>query len=137
MAILGAAYNIGFIFGPGLGGLLARPDEGPEGFQLPLLVASGLAGLLGDRHLPHRAREPGAPTTTAPQGPNRWTMLGRALSHPVVGRLMVLTFVAGLAFNGIESTFGFWTPHRYGWKPATSASASRLGDHLGARARRC
>jgi len=31
MSLLGAAYNIGFIFGPALGGLLARPGAGPRG----------------------------------------------------------------------------------------------------------
>ncbi len=117
MAILGAAYNIGFIFGPGLGGLLAHPTEGPEGFRLPLLVASGLAGLSATGIFLVVRESRVHAHHDAPQGPNRWTMLGRALSHPVVGRLMVLTFVAGLAFNGIESTFGFWTQHRYGWQP--------------------
>ncbi len=58
MAILGAAYNVGFIFGPGLGGLLARPGEGPTGYQLPILVASGARRALRDRHLPPGAREP-------------------------------------------------------------------------------
>jgi DHA1 family tetracycline resistance protein-like MFS transporter len=145
MAVLGAAYNIGFIFGPGLGGLLARPGEGPAGFQLPLLVASGLAGLsaLGIFLIVRESRVHVGPATV--QGPNRWTMTGRALLHPVVGRLMLLTLVAGLAFNGIESTFGFWSQHRYGWTPANigfcftvAAIASALGQSLltGAMSRR-
>jgi MFS family permease len=116
MSLLGAAFNIGFIFGPGLGGLLARPGAGPAGFQLPLLVAAGLAGLssLGILLVVKESR---VHTQSATRQPNRWVMFGRALRHPVVGRLMALTFVAGLAFNGIESTFGFWGQHRYGWTP--------------------
>jgi MFS family permease len=137
MAVLGAAYNIGFIFGPGLGGLLARPGEGPAGFQLPLLVSSGLAGLsaLGIFLIVRESRTHVG--HAAVQGPNRWTMTGRALRHPVVGRLMLLTFVAGLAFNGIESTFGFWAAHRYNWTPANigfcftvAAITSALGQSL-------
>ena len=31
---------------------------------------------------------------------------------------MILTFIAGLAFNGIESMFGFWSSGRYHWTPA-------------------
>ena len=145
MAVLGAAYNIGFIFGPGLGGLLARPGEGPAGFQLPLLVSSGLAAIsaLGVLLLVKESRVHTGHATV--QGPNRWTMTGRALRHPVVGRLMILTFVAGLAFNGIESTFGFWATHRYHWTPANigfcftvAAIASALGQALltGALSRR-
>ena len=108
MAILGAAYNVGFIFGPGLGGLLARPGEGPTGYQLPMLVASGAAAvaatgvfLLVRESRTHADR-------SRPQG-SRWAAAGQAFRHPVVGRLMILTFIAGLAFNGIESVFGFWS----------------------------
>ena len=45
MAKLGAAYNIGFIVGPFIGGVLARPSAGPIGFQIPLLCTSVLCGL--------------------------------------------------------------------------------------------
>jgi MFS transporter, DHA1 family, tetracycline resistance protein len=117
MAILGAAYNVGFIFGPGLGGLLARPGEGPTGYQLPLLVASATAAvaaagvfLLVRESRVHADR-------SKPQG-SRWAVAGQAFRHPVVGRLMILTFIAGLAFNGIESMFGFWSSARYHWTPA-------------------
>ena len=36
---LGAAYNLGFIVGPALGGLLAHPSAGHAGFRIPLIVA--------------------------------------------------------------------------------------------------
>ncbi len=116
MSLLGAAYNIGFIFGPGLGGLLARPGAGPAGFQLPLLVASALAGVSATCIF-LVVRESRVHTQTATRQLNRWVMFGRALRHPVVGRLMMMTLIAGLAFNGIESTFGFWGQNRYGWTP--------------------
>src|SRR6201994_2032723 len=45
MSWLGAAYNIGFIVGPALGGLLANPAAGHAGFRIPLIVAASLAGL--------------------------------------------------------------------------------------------
>ena len=44
-------------------------------------------------------------------------MLGMAARHPVIGRLMLLTFVVGFAFTGIESTFGLWAQHRFAWAP--------------------
>src|SRR5437764_2486149 len=43
MALLGAAYNIGFIVGPALGGLLAHPAAGHIGFRIPLMVCSALS----------------------------------------------------------------------------------------------
>ncbi|MBC7165898.1 MAG: MFS transporter, partial [Phenylobacterium sp.] len=37
MGLMGSAFSMGFMVGPALGGLLARPDLGPTGFQIPLL----------------------------------------------------------------------------------------------------
>ena len=116
MALVGAAYNIGFIVGPSMGGLLARPEAGPAGFRIPLFVASALAAIsvtgiaLFVRESRARSRDP-------VRQPSRWVMLGRAVQNPVLSRLMLLTFLSGFAFTGIESTFGFWGAHRFGWGP--------------------
>ena len=45
MSLLGAAFNIGFIVGPALGGLLAHPELGHRGFQAPLFVCAGLSAI--------------------------------------------------------------------------------------------
>jgi MFS family permease len=116
MARVGVAFNIGFIVGPSLSGLLAQPSLGPAGFRLPFLAASLLGGAsaLGVLLLVResRARHHGPKFQ-----PSRWAMLGKASAHPVIGRLLILTLVAGAAFTGIESTFGFWGQHRFGWGP--------------------
>jgi MFS transporter, DHA1 family, tetracycline resistance protein len=116
MAKLGAAYNIGFIVGPFVGGILARPSAGPIGFQIPLLCTCVLCGLsaLGVAVV---VRESRVRNMVAGRAPNRWVMFGFAARHPVIGRLMLLTFVVGFAFTGIESTFGLWAQHRFGWAP--------------------
>jgi MFS family permease len=114
LARIGVAFNIGFIVGPSLSGLLAQPSLGPAGFRLPFMVASVLGGVsaLGVLILvkESRARHHGPKFQ-----PSRWAMLGKASTHPVIGRLLILTLVAGIAFTGIESTFGFWGQHRFGW----------------------
>ena len=116
MAKLGAAYNIGFIVGPFIGGVLARPSAGPIGFQIPLLCTCVLCGLsaLGVALV---VRESRVRNKVAGRAPNRWVMFSFAARHPVIGRLMLLTFVVGFAFTGIESTFGLWAQHRFGWAP--------------------
>jgi MFS family permease len=116
MARLGAAYNIGFILGPFVGGVLAKPSVGPIGFQIPLLVASSLAGCaaLGIALVVKESRQR---RPAEPNPPSRWVMFGYAARHPVVGRLMLLTFVVGFAFTGIESSFGLWAQHRFAWQP--------------------
>ncbi|HEY3800092.1 MAG TPA: MFS transporter [Caulobacteraceae bacterium] len=116
MARLGAAYNLGFILGPFVGGMLAKPSLGHAGYQLPLLVSSGLAACsaLGIFLIvkESRARPP-----MMAKAPSRWVMFGYAAKHPVVGRLMLLTFSVGVAFTAIESTFALWAQHRFGWAP--------------------
>jgi MFS family permease len=116
MARLGAAYNIGFILGPFVGGMLAKTSVGPIGFQIPLLVASGLAACSSAGiALVVRESRGRRPAETNPK--SRWAMFGFAARHPVIGRLMLLTFVVGFAFTGIESVFGLWAQHRFAWAP--------------------
>jgi len=116
MGYLGAAFNIGFIVGPALGGLLARPDLGPTGFQVPLLVASalGLGSALGVFLF---VRESRPHKTEAKDQASRWSMVQTAAKDPVISRLILVTFAAGFGFFGIESTFGLWGQERFGWGP--------------------
>jgi MFS family permease len=116
MARLGAAYNIGFILGPFVGGVLAKPSAGHIGFQIPLLVASGLAAAsaIGIAAVVKESR---ARVRNLENQPSRWRMMGYAARHPVIGRLMLLTFLVGFAFTGIESTFGLWAQARFDWQP--------------------
>ena len=113
MALLGAAYNVGFIFGPAVGGLLAQPGAGPAGFRLPLLTASALRGLLGTCIFlvvkESRVAQPPRRRASPAAGP----CSARPSRHPVVEPADAADPVAGLAFNGIEATFGFWAQHRY------------------------
>ena len=116
LARIGVAFNIGFIVGPSLSGLLAQPALGPAGFRLPFLAASLLGGLssLGVVFLVKESR---ARRVGMINQPSRWAMFGRATQHPVVGKLLLLTLAAGFAFNGIESIFGFWGQRSFHWGP--------------------
>ena len=117
MAYLGAAYNLGFIVGPALGGLLANPSAGHAGFRIPLLVASALAGIcvigLAVFVRESRARNRHAFDASA----DRWAVAGRAFAHPVIARLMLVTFLAGSAFMGTEFVFALWSAARFSWGP--------------------
>ena len=116
MSYMSAAWNVGLIVGPTLGGIFARPELGPRGFQLPLFISAGLfaASALSIAVFirESRAREVGPA-----HKPSRWRATGEAARHPVIGRLMLLTFLVGFAFTGIESIFSLWTEARYGWGP--------------------
>ncbi|MFO1015521.1 MAG: MFS transporter [Caulobacteraceae bacterium] len=117
MSRMGAAYNIGFIIGPALGGILVQSGQGHMGFQLPLLIASAMGGCsaLGVAFFVPESRQRRVLKDEAE--PSRWAMMGYAVRHPVIGRLMLLTLLVGIAFTGIESRFPLWTKDRFGWTP--------------------
>jgi MFS family permease len=116
MARLGAAYNLGFILGPFVGGMLAKPSLGTAGYHLPLLMSSGLCACsaIGIALVVKESR---VRRQYVGRQPSRWVMFGYAAKHPVVGRLMLLTFVVGIAFTAIESTFALWAHQRFDWQP--------------------
>ncbi len=124
LARLGVAYNIGFIVGPTLGGWLANPAAGPAGFRAPFVTAACLA-LLSALGVLLFVRESRTHAVGAVQM-NRFALFGKGMRHPVVGPLLLLTFLSGFAFTGIESTFGFWGQARFSWGPRQVATVFAL-----------
>lgn len=112
--LIGAAFGLGFIFGPAMGGALA----GGGNYALPALVAAGLSllNLLGvllwlPESLPpeeraRRAQEPRAAFTVR--------ALLEALQLPCVGPLLQAQLVYSLAFTLFETTFALFAQRRLG-----------------------
>jgi len=117
MSYLGAAYNLGFIVGPALGGLLAHPSAGHAGFRIPLIVASSLAAVCAMGIILFVRESRAHPHHEFADGPTRWAVTGRALTHPVIARLMLVTLLAGSAFMSVEFVFGLWSAARFNWGP--------------------
>jgi MFS family permease len=116
MSRQGAAWNVGMIVGPAVGGAFAHVDLGPIGFRIPLFIASGLSALAVTAIILF-IRESRVRDQSISQRPSRWSAIGDALRNPVIGRLMLLTFLVGFAFTGIESIFGLWGQAKFGWGP--------------------
>ena len=114
MGLIGAAFGLGFIVGPGLGGLLTRPDLGTLGYQLPIFVAAGLC-LLAALGVVVLLRESRAPADPAAPRPRFLGGVHDAVANPVVSRVLLVTLIYMAGFSGMESTFGFWTEARYQW----------------------
>ncbi|MDP1912857.1 MFS transporter [Brevundimonas sp.] len=114
MGLIGAAFGLGFIFGPAIGGLLTRPDLGRLGYQLPIFTASGLCVLaaIGVAVLLKESRVKADPSVSRPPF---MSGVHDAVSNPVVSRVLLVTLIYMAGFSGMESTFGFWTEARYGW----------------------
>lgn len=116
MGWMGAAWSVGLIVGPSVGGLFAHPDMGPAGFRIPLLIAAAMSFTSAIAILVF-VREPQGRVRNLQAQPSRWAATGEVIRHPVLGRLMLLTFLVGFAFTGIESVFGLWGEKRFGWGP--------------------
>ncbi|CAN5539882.1 tetracycline resistance MFS efflux pump [soil metagenome] len=123
MGLLGAAFGMGFVVGPTLGGLLpgvaklfGQTDTGRLAFQIPLLTAAVFAAIagLGVFLFVVESRAPSAPDAPRPQ---RREALQAALAHPVLSRVLLVTLISTAAFAGMEAIFGLWTQARFDWGP--------------------
>lgn len=117
MGLIGAAFGLGFIFGPALGGFLAGNDPATADLAAPAWVAAGLSAfalcgvvLLLPESL--TADQRGGAAARRRLG----AVLG-ALRRPVLSRLILIFFLVILAFAGMESTFALWAIQQFGWGP--------------------
>jgi len=120
MGMIGAAFSIGFILGPALGGILAGSDPASADFRTPSFAAAGLSALafvLGlvvlKESLPAEARAKIAEQTRVA----RMKALFDALKTPGIGVLLILSFLATFVFAGLESTFAMWSRRQFDWGP--------------------
>lgn len=130
MGIMGAAFSAGFTAGPFIGGVLAQPDRGALGFQLPLLAAAGfaLAAVLAIVFLVRETR----PRDTQPRRAVKTARLREAFAHPIISRVVMISFIVVIGFAGIEATYGLWTEARFGWGPRQIGTAFMVVSILGA-----
>ena len=116
LGLIGSAFGIGFVVGPLLGGLMARPELGAAGFQPPLLTAAALcvAGAVGAAVFVRESRSPAAASARRP-GPLQ--ALAQTIGDPTLRRLMAGTFLSFAGFSAMWSIFGLWGAEEYGWGP--------------------
>jgi multidrug resistance protein len=114
MGLIGAAFGLGFIVGPGLGGLLTQPQLGHIGYQLPIFLAAALAALAAVGVVVF-LRESRAKADPAVPRPAFLSGLKDARDNDVVSRVLVVTLIYMAGFSAMESVFGLWAESRYQW----------------------
>lgn len=123
-ALIGAAFGIGFVLGPALGGTLSR-----FGYATPAWAAVGLTTLamaLAWWWLPetvHRVR--------AGSGPG-WRYLAEALRRPPLRALVGVDFVFWATAAVYQTTFALFVSHRFGMDAGQAGYLLTLWGAVGA-----
>ncbi len=112
MGLIGAAFGLGFIFGPAIGGILTR--FGPA---MPMWCAAALclANFAAALALLPESRH-GQPARASL---GRLDLLQRARRHPGLVALLAVFFFVSTAFSGFEATFALFTERRFGFTAET------------------
>lgn len=114
LGVIGAAFGIGFVLGPAIGGYLFREGTGEAGFRPPLLLAAALCWLAALGALLFvRESQARSDRTPGPDGPI--SGLALALASPVLRRIFGSSFLAFLAFSAMWSVLGLWGAAKFGW----------------------
>ncbi|MEQ8834720.1 MAG: MFS transporter [Miltoncostaeaceae bacterium] len=114
MGMIGAAFGLGFLLGPAIGAIFATIDPRAPFFAAAALAAANL--LIALRRLPESITPGSAPAVRPGLAVVRRALAGRALAP-----LVWLTFVANVAFIGMETTFALYGAHRFGYSTAQVA----------------
>lgn len=116
--LIGAAFGLGFIFGPAISGVLSRISyTAPIWAAAAITLAATVMAWLWLPETVHRAR--------AGTG-NPFRYLPELLRRPIVSRVLAIDFVYWLAFAVFQTTFALFAANRFGF------DAPRTGYFLAA-----
>lgn len=112
MGLIGAAFGLGFVFGPAIGGVLSR-----WGIHVPFLFAGSLA--LANVVLLYFT----LPETVTPDHPARvsaasgrgWGQLIASIRNPRLGFVLTIYFLSIVAFSIMTATFSLFLMFRLGY----------------------
>jgi DHA1 family tetracycline resistance protein-like MFS transporter len=111
MGLIGAAFGLGFTFGPAIGGILSR-----WGIGVPFFFAGALA--LANAVLLYFT----LPETVTPDHParvsaatGRWSQLADAVRQPRLAYVLAIYFLFVVAFSIMTTAFALFTMHRFGY----------------------
>jgi MFS transporter, DHA1 family, tetracycline resistance protein len=108
MGLVGAAFGLGFIIGPFLGGELSR-----FGIEVPFLFAAALS--FANATLLYFVLPETVKKGETPQADRSWRGLARRLGEPHLGLVVGVYFLFVVAFSIMTTTFALYTMHAFGY----------------------
>jgi DHA1 family tetracycline resistance protein-like MFS transporter len=112
MGLIGAAFGLGFIFGPAIGGILSR-----WGIHIPFFFAGGLCfanALLLYFTLPETVTKDHPARQSAARGRGLSEVL-QSLKEPKLGFVLTIYFLFIVAFSIMTTSFSLFTMFRFGY----------------------
>ncbi len=120
MGYFGAAFSLGFAFGPVLGGVFAGEEVVAQSFRLPIFLAGGLS-VLASVWCMIALRDAVPPRGKDAPLPRYSEALSFVTAQPLLLRLFAISFFGIAAFASMEAIYGLWSEANFGW------SANELG----------
>ncbi len=117
MGIIGTAFSLGFVFGPFIGGVLAkRYDYGTPIFLSAALslISLILATIILKESLPEDLRRQAKLVSIKLK--DGWVRFVKAIKHPNVGLLIILYFISTFSIANIFSTFQLYAESKAGFE---------------------
>ena len=114
MGLIGAAFGLGFVFGPAIGGILSR-----WGINVPFLFAGGLAfanALLLYFTLPETVTADHPARASAASG-RGWKQLLDALGQQQLAFVLTIYFLSIVSFSIMTASFSLFMMFRLGYDP--------------------
>jgi DHA1 family tetracycline resistance protein-like MFS transporter len=114
MGLIGAAFGLGFVFGPAIGGILSR-----WGTNVPFLFAGGLAFanvILLYFTLPETVT-PDHPARVSAASGRGWKQVLEALRQPQLTLVLTIYFLSIVAFSIMTAVFSLFMMFRLGYDP--------------------
>jgi MFS transporter, DHA1 family, tetracycline resistance protein len=108
MGMIGAAFGLGFVVGPALGGILAIYHPNTVAF-----VASGIC-FLNFLVATKVLKESLKPGTVRPRA-SRWGTFKENFNRPVIPTLMSVSFLNSIGLAAVEAVLFFVVADRFGW----------------------
>jgi DHA1 family tetracycline resistance protein-like MFS transporter len=113
MGLIGAAFGLGFTFGPAIGGVLSK-----WGISVPFIFAGCMAfanAVLLYFTLPETVTPDHPARASAATG--RWSQLARSLKNGRLAFILVIYFLFVVAFSIMVSSYALFTMYRFGFDP--------------------
>jgi MFS family permease len=127
LGLIGAAFGLGFIIGPALGGYL-KAHGGIAAVGYVPAALSILNAMIAFVRLPEPPRHTDRPAARGSIADS----FRDAIGHPIRGRLVLLSFAYWFAFVMMQITFVLFANERFGWREDAIGGIFALTGLIGA-----